>query len=184
LTDFQIFKEGFGDVSGTPLQTNFYIRILELARKSKKSINLIQYVFGISENREWQRSNKFLKALVEAKRRGVEIRVIFDRPRVHAPNTKTNIKCALRLKEFGIETRALAIHKTLHLKMVIFDREIFLAGSHNLTNSSLYSPFELSFEYSGKEIVGAAECYFLRLWNEGISEPFFESVEKMGKARI
>lgn len=183
MTELKIFPDDGREFCGRPLQTNFFTRILGLAREARESIHLIQYVFGISQTREWQRSNKFFKALIEAKRRGVELKLIFDRPRIHGPNTKTNIACAIKFREAEIEVRALTIHKTLHLKMILFDQKIMLTGSHNVTNSSLYSPFELSFEYRDPEIIKESECYFRRLWNDGISEPFLEAVEKMGKER-
>jgi phosphatidylserine/phosphatidylglycerophosphate/cardiolipin synthase-like enzyme len=182
MTDLKIFPRDGAEFKGVALQTNYYMRLLELVRGAKESIFLIQYVFGISPTREWQRSNKILKALVEAKERGVKVKVIFDRPRLHGPNTKTNITCARKLIELGMEPRSLTVRKTLHLKMVIIDKKVCITGSHNITNSSLYSPFEISFECKDPESVKEAGCYFHTLWGEGMSEPFLNAVSKIGKA--
>lgn len=178
-----MFPDGGVQFYGWPHQTSYCSRVLELTRRCRESVMIAQYVFGLSPSREWQRSNKVFKAMVNAKERGVSVYLLLDGPRLHAPNARTNILCARRFVDAGVEVRALAVPRTLHLKMLVFDREVMLAGSHNLTNSSLYSPFELTFECRDRVIVHAAGVYFQALWNGSMSEPYFDAVGRLRKGR-
>jgi phosphatidylserine/phosphatidylglycerophosphate/cardiolipin synthase-like enzyme len=179
-----MFPEGGVEFYGWPLQTSYFSRVIELSRKARLGICVAQYVFGVSSSREWQRSNKVFNELVYAHRRGVKVSVLLDRPREHAPNTRANMGCAKRFFEEGVEVRALAVPRTLHLKMLVFDNEFFLAGSHNLTSSSLYSPFELTFECRDPVLVNAAGIYFSALWNGRMSEPFFDAEKRLRKRGV
>jgi len=181
MTDLWMFPGGEVKFYGWPLQTSYFTRVIELTRKARVFIYVCQYVFGVSSTRDWQRSNKVFKALVGAKRNGVEVKVLLDGPRERSPNVRTNITCAQRFKDEGIEVRCLNVNKTLHLKFLIFDNEFFLAGSHNLTNSSLYSPFELTFECEDGVLVNAASIYFQAMFNGAMSVPFFDAFKEMRK---
>lgn len=183
MTDLKIYPEGGVEFHGWPLQTDYFSRVIELTRRANKSVALVQYVFGVSPSREWQRSNKVFRELVNAHKRGIKVSVLLDRPRIHGPNARANMGVANRFKEAGIEVRALNIHKTLHLKMIVFDNEVMMAGSHNLTNSSLYSPFELTFECRDPVLAHSAGIYFQALWNGAMSEPFFDAVNRMKRGQ-
>jgi len=161
-----------------PHQSSYYHRLLDLIEQSKQSILICQYVFSTSTKRNWERSNKILKALIDAKKRGIEVEILFDRPKPHTPNSLTNARTAIKLSENDINVRCLSVLKTLHLKMVIIDRKLFLAGSHNITNSSLYSPFELSFECSDEYLVNCAVVYFHALFNGTLSEPYMDALNR------
>jgi phosphatidylserine/phosphatidylglycerophosphate/cardiolipin synthase-like enzyme len=183
MTEVTIFPQTEFSLRATPYQSGYYDRIQELIRSAKESIFFCQYVFSVSDSRHWQRSNKILTSILDAHLRGVIIKVLFDRPRVHSPNLKTNIKTYEKLNSKGIDVRCLSVFKTLHIKMIIFDQNIFLAGSHNLTDSSLYSPFELTFECKDDFLVNSAIIYFNCLFNGMMSEPFGNSLRSLTDAR-
>ena len=172
MTDVQIFPNHEITLKTTPHQTSYYSRVSELIRSAKTSISICQYVFSISKSRAWQRSNKIFNLLVSAHERGVLVNVLFDRPKRHSPNINSNQTTVAALKEYGINPRCLAVNRTLHIKLLIFDSSLFLAGSHNLTDSSLYSPFELTFECRDDFLVNSAIIYFNCLFNGSMSEPY------------
>jgi phosphatidylserine/phosphatidylglycerophosphate/cardiolipin synthase-like enzyme len=169
----QIFPSNELIFKCTTHQTSYFTRLHSLLFSAKISISLAQYVFSISISRPWQRSNKILDLLIAAHKTGLPVHVLFDRPKPRNPNFRTNIKTAESLAAAGIIVRCLTVLKTLHIKFLIIDSTFFIAGSHNLTNSSLYSPFELSFETSDPSLVSAASTYFYSLWNGNLSEDFF-----------
>jgi len=179
LSSIEIFPEVEVLVKTVPLQTCYFNHVNNLIRGAKNSIWICQYVFSTNVARRWQRSNKILKALISSAGRGVELRVLFDRPRLNSPNIRSNIRTVETLRDANIIVRCLAVNKCLHIKMVVFDKRVFLAGSHNLTDSSLYSPFELSFECRDDYLVNAAVIYFECLWNGNLSQPYSEALEEM-----
>jgi phosphatidylserine/phosphatidylglycerophosphate/cardiolipin synthase-like enzyme len=162
-----------------PHQTTYFSRLLDLIRQSKETIMACQYVFSISDTRQWQRSNKVFNAIIKSYSRGIDIKILFDRPKPHSANSRANINTAWQLMAHGIPVRCLSVSKTLHIKLLIFDRQTFLAGSHNITNSSLYSPFELTFECRDDFLTNSAVVYFYALWNGPLSEPFPKNQEAL-----
>lgn len=184
MTDVTIFPQTELTLNATPYQTGYYARVQELIRSAERTILLCQYVFSVSESRHWQRSNKILNSVLDASLRGIEIKVLLDRPRVNSPNLKSNIHTFEKLTSKGIDVRCLSILKTLHIKMIIFDQNVFLAGSHNLTDSSLYSPFELTFECRDDFLVNSAIIYFNCLYNGVMSEPFEKALRSINDARF
>lgn len=183
MTEIRIFPQTELNIKTIPHQSDYFSRLQYLITNSKESILICQYVFSVSETRNWQRSNKILNSILVAHSRGTDIKVLFDRPRYMKPNLKTNIHTYEKLARAGIDVRCLFLQKTLHIKFLIFDRTIFLAGSHNLTDSSLYSPFELTFECWDDFMVNSAVTYFNCLFNGTMSEPFSTALENMTHER-
>lgn len=182
MTEITIFPKTELTIKTIPHQSDYYSRINYLIQNSTESILICQYVFSVSASRNWQRSNKILSSIIEAHKKGVEIKVLFDRPRPSKPNLKTNAHTYEHLNAAGIDVRCLFLQKTLHIKFLIFDRTIFLAGSHNLTDSSLYSPFELTFECWDPFMVNSAVNYFNCLFNGPMSEPFEAALQDLKNA--
>ena len=73
-----------------------------------------------------------VKALVEAKRRGLDVRVITDRERLQDPKQHTAVS-ALRLA--GIPIKINRHEGLMHLKQVVIDDVINASGSANQTTS-------------------------------------------------
>lgn len=109
----------------------------------------------------------------------MQIQVLLDRPKVQSPNAGANIRTAQALQRASVPVRCLSITQALHVKLIIIDKTTLFAGSHNLTNSSLYSPFELTFETTDPFLANSATLYFECLWNGHLSEDFFSVVKGM-----
>lgn len=177
--DLEIFPVGPRPFTALPHQTLYYRNLTDRIRTASKSIRLCQYVLAVSPTRQWQRSNKILNDLIDASARGVDLRILYDRPKFRSPNLHSNVASFRILHKKGIAVRCLSLTKTLHIKLIIIDGDVFFAGSHNLTNQSLYSPFELSWECSDPFMVNAATIYFDALFNGSMSEPYSEAFRKM-----
>jgi phosphatidylserine/phosphatidylglycerophosphate/cardiolipin synthase-like enzyme len=74
-----------------------------------------------------------VKALVEAKKRGVDVRVITDRERMQDPKQRTAIE-TLRLA--GIPVRVNQHDGLMHVKQTVVDDRINTSGSANYTGSA------------------------------------------------
>ncbi|MEM4360172.1 MAG: phospholipase D-like domain-containing protein [Candidatus Bilamarchaeaceae archaeon] len=85
-------------------------------------------------------STEVTNALIEAKRRGVDVRVIVDR----GPYKEENTWVLERLSAAGIPVKFGVGYKTYHTKFIIRDGTDVLVGSHNLSHSALYQNREVS----------------------------------------
>ncbi|MGB9719057.1 MAG: phospholipase D-like domain-containing protein [Candidatus Anstonellales archaeon] len=103
------------------------------------------------------------RALVNAEKRGVNVRVIVDKSTLDEEN-----RAIVRyLKNNGVEVRLADYYQRTHAKFIVVDGVRVLVGSHNFSNSALYYNREAS-----------AILNFLRFWEFG---RVFE--EDWGKAR-
>ncbi|MEM2948041.1 MAG: phospholipase D-like domain-containing protein [Candidatus Anstonellales archaeon] len=79
-------------------------------------------------------------ALVNAEKRGVNVRIIVDESTVDG-ETKAILKY---LKNNGVEVRLANYYQRTHAKFIVVDGIRVLVGSHNLSNSALYYNREAS----------------------------------------
>src|SRR5689334_8869985 len=71
-----------------------------------------------------------VKALVEAKRRGIDVRVVTDRERLEDVKQRTALST---LREAGIPIKINRHDSLMHLKQAVIDDEINTSGSMNQT---------------------------------------------------
>lgn len=103
------------------------------------------------------------KALVAAKKRGVDVRVITDRERLKDSKQRTALE-TLRLA--GIPIRVNIHDGLMHLKQVVVDDEINASGSMNHTTSgNRYNDERLDI-ITDHAISMKARQKFLVMWND------------------
>ncbi len=103
------------------------------------------------------------KALVTAKKRGVDVRVITDRERLNDPKQRAALE-TLRLA--GIPIRVNRHDALMHLKQVVVDDEINASGSMNHTTSgNQYNDERLDIIRDHVTSVKAREK-FLTMWKD------------------
>jgi phosphatidylserine/phosphatidylglycerophosphate/cardiolipin synthase-like enzyme len=104
-----------------------------------------------------------VKALVEAKRRGVDVRVITDRERLEDVKQQTALST---LREAGIPIMINRHDALMHLKQAVIDDEINTNGSMNQTTSgNRYNDERLDIIRDHAITVKAREK-FLSLWKD------------------
>lgn len=104
-----------------------------------------------------------VKALVEAKRRGLDIRVITDRERLTDPKQHSAVS-TLRLA--GVPIKINRHDGLMHLKQVVIDDVINASGSANHTTSgNRYNDERLDVITDARLTVKAREK-FLAMWND------------------
>ena len=104
-----------------------------------------------------------VKALVEAKRRGVDVRLLTDRERLNDPKQRTALSA---LREAGIPIRINQHDGLMHLKQAVIDDEINTTGSMNQTTSgNRYNDERLDIIRDHAITVQAREK-FLSLWKD------------------
>lgn len=73
-------------------------------------------------------SKPIADALIEASKRGVSVRVLFDRSQIKAPYSQIH-----RLKKAGIKTKVDYVQGIAHNKVIILDRSRLITGSYNFS---------------------------------------------------
>lgn len=104
-----------------------------------------------------------VKALVEATRRGVDVRILTDRERLNDPKQRAALSA---LREAGIPIKINQHDSLMHLKQVVVDDEVNTSGSMNQTTSgNQYNDERLDIIRDHAITVRAREK-FLSLWKD------------------
>ena len=104
-----------------------------------------------------------VKALIDAQKRGVDVRVLTDRERLNDPKQQTALSA---LREARIPIKINQHDGLMHLKQVVVDDEINTSGSMNQTTSgNRYNDERLDIIRDHAMTVKAREK-FLSLWKD------------------
>jgi phosphatidylserine/phosphatidylglycerophosphate/cardiolipin synthase-like enzyme len=106
-----------------------------------------------------------VKALVDAKKRGVEVRVLTDRGQVADPKQQRALSI---LRAAGIPIRVNAHDGLMHLKQVVIDDDINTSGSMNQTTSGHRYNDERFDVITDRHLSVKARKKFLALWEDRI----------------
>ena len=129
-------------------------RIVTLYQRAKRYIYVSVYGFTYP---------RAVKALVAAKKRGVDVRMLTDQERTQEIKQHTALQ-TLRLA--GIPIRVNQHEGLMHLKQVVIDDEISASGSMNHTTSgNSYNDERLDIITDHAVSLKARE-HFLSLWND------------------
>lgn len=104
-----------------------------------------------------------VKALVEAKHRGVDVRVITDRERLNDPKQLSAVK-TLRLA--GVPVRINRHDASMHLKQAVIDDLINTSGSANHTTSGNRYNDERLDVITDARLTAKVREKFLSMWND------------------
>lgn len=104
------------------------------------------------------------KDLLDAHRRGVEVRVILDATAAKNGYTKHEL-----LREVGIRVKVEAWGGKMHMKSAAIDGEYLIAGSMNWTSAGEWDNDENTLIIKSPELAGQYHAFFDQLW-AGIPE--------------
>ena len=127
-------------------------QILELIDSARNSIYIECYIIT---------SEEVVDHLIQAKQRGVEVKVILE----ERTSSSANALAYSRLAGAGVDVCwASEAYKLTHSKLMIIDKNTALLGSHNLSYSALNLNREISVVLQGN-IVGELLEIFDYDWN-------------------
>ena len=127
----------------------YFDEVLGLIQNAKESIYVGMYIINLDKNNEKSVGKIFCDALVTAKKRGVEVKVVLD---YKGERSEPNIKPYYYLKKKDIPVFWDSPHKTLHSKVIIIDKKTVVIGSANWSPTSLYYNEEHSVIIQSKEL--------------------------------
>jgi phosphatidylserine/phosphatidylglycerophosphate/cardiolipin synthase-like enzyme len=99
-------------------------------------------------------------ALIDAKNRGVDVRVVLER------SQEANEGVRNRLLEAGVEVRMDNNEALMHDKIAVVDSGVVLTGSFNWTESANNSNNENLLVISDPILAQSYESQFQAIWNE------------------
>ena len=150
----QIFVE---DLSGD----KYFPKVKEALAKAKRSIYMMMYLVNFDEKSKKSSVNQLVEELINAKKRGVKVKIILDQNISYINLGKgngeweredKNDSLFLYLKKNGVEVYYDNLFITTHSKVMIIDEETVILGSANWTMSSLKRNWEGSCLVRSKEL--------------------------------
>jgi len=126
------------------IDNEFLTELKNQIKIAQKRIYAIIFLTYIHKNRKVDDSRDIRDMLVEAKKRGIDVRIIINRMLKRGLFKNQNSEFAKNLYSNGIVTVVTDTRRTTHAKVWLFDNDRVIIGSHNLTGSSLHSNREMS----------------------------------------
>ena len=125
-------------------------RIIELIKNAKHYIYMPTFLIT---------HQKITEALIDAKKRGIDVRIIID-----GNSTTTAHSTHSILRNNGILLKTENYAGKLHSKMIIIDDEYLITGSMNFSNSGENKNDENTVIIKNSKIAKAHKDFFLYLW--------------------
>lgn len=106
-------------------------------------------------------SDRLAEALIGARNRGVDVRVVMERERSNEQGSEYP-----RLLGAGVEVRLDASPGLMHHKFMVIDGEIVVTGSYNWSAAAEERNDENLVVIRDRDVAGAFEREFERLWSQ------------------
>jgi phosphatidylserine/phosphatidylglycerophosphate/cardiolipin synthase-like enzyme len=106
-------------------------------------------------------SDRLAEALIEARRRGVDVRVVMERREANGTGSEYP-----RLLGAGVEVRLDANPGLMHHKFMVIDGEIVVTGSYNWSAAAEEKNDENLIVIRDRAVAGAFEREFERIWSQ------------------
>jgi len=142
----------------------------KMIQESKTSIQVMMFEMRYYEEHPNSPSNLLIKALIDAKKRGVKAEVILEAREDEDRTTQGNRRTGKMLSEGGVEVIYDPLFKTTHAKCMVVDGEITLLGSTNWTYHALTNNNELSLLIRSRELAKVLLDYFNRVKASGTKQ--------------
>ena len=134
--------------------------------EAKESIYIVMFVMNSGKKKRGQ-VNKLMKSLVEARKRGVRVRVILDKPMKEGGfEGEANEKSYQKLEKAGIEVEYDYPKIKTHDKLMVVDGKYTVIGSHNWTEAALTEQNEVSILIKSEAIAKDYLKYFYQLHDQ------------------
>lgn len=126
-------------------------RVVYWIGRANSSIHILIYSFTL---------NAIGDALVQAKQRGIDVKIVWDKSNWNASGSEYQ-----KLKDSGIEVRVDYRHGLLHDKVAIIDQHIIITGSFNWSQAANQENRENLIVIDGQTWAQDYEQQFQQIWN-------------------
>ena len=138
------------------------------AFNASNEIYISCYKVEIKHSNRGKKLLRFWDNVFDAAKRGVKVKFLLNWNDLRRSVAKTNLYVAQELKKYGCEVRYLKGTRCCHAKLFIFDDNLCIIGSHNLSVKSVSENFEMSYLIEDKKEVANAKDIFLDVWKDAI----------------
>lgn len=145
---------------------DFLPALLSIFSLAEREILISTFKFQIPNNRPGDPVNAIYKSLIQAKRKGIDIKIITNIHTRSKVGYGYNKVSADYLKKYSIETRGYKNSRIIHAKYVIVDSQYMLIGSHNITKKAITKNHEASIFVDDCTYASNLWLYFYSIWNE------------------
>ncbi|KUH33342.1 phospholipase [Thermococcus celericrescens] len=132
----------------------YYRSLIEDIRGARESVYVTMFLMKYDPNDSYDHANDLIRALVEARKRGVSVHVILEN------GIEDNMATYDYLRSNGVDVVFDSPSVTLHTKMVVIDDRVVYIGSHNWSEAALDWNHEVSVRIESQEIAESLLEYF------------------------
>ncbi len=156
----------------TVVNRQHFPALLGMLEGARKRIQVLMYgmKYYTGKYAADSKTNRLIDALIDARKRGVDVKVILDRSNYNKILNRVNDATREYLERGGVEVREDPEAVTTHAKVVIADDSV-LIGSANWGYLAMDVRNESSLLVTDPATVSFFEDYFMRIWREGAPEP-------------
>jgi len=164
------FDEDHSDASGDVgilLNIEYYQRLPQLIARASSTIDAC--LFHVALTDPGHPTHVLLDALVAARARGVEVRVLLDQDRPDDPYGSTIINGPARdfLIANNVPCRFDTADRLLHSKYLLIDNAFVVLGSHNWSAGSFFGFDDLSVVVESASLAAVLRPRFESFWSAG-----------------
>lgn len=152
------------------LDNEYFSVALNEIKHAKKTIDLMMFELVYYPGRKGP-SNQLINALINAKKRGVKVRILIEGGERFLGNrfVRKVRRTIDYIEPFGIDIRRDPGGRTTHSKLLIVDTSNVLVGSTNWSYYSLTKNHETNVFISSKELAKEFTRYFSKIWSKSIN---------------
>ncbi|HSR36414.1 MAG TPA: phospholipase D-like domain-containing protein [Desulfurivibrionaceae bacterium] len=140
----------------------YFPALLQAIEEAQRKIEMAMFLFKTTESPD-NRPTRLTKALIDARRRGVQVEVLLEKSGYDEGINKENEEVAALLRKNRIDVRFDTPETTTHTKLVVIDSRYVFLGSHNLTQAALKHNHEFSLLIDNATLAREASDYIGRI---------------------
>ncbi len=144
--------------------SDYFFTVERLLGGARERIDLAMFLFKQGKARD-NRPARLIEALIAARRKGLEVRVLLEHSGHDKGLNKSNQEAAEALRKGGVTVRFDSPNRTQHGKFLVVDGRYCVVGSHNLSQSALKYNHELSLLIDSPELARELLAYLGKLEN-------------------
>lgn len=139
-----------------------------LIETATKSIFLSTFKAEMSKTTKGKKLREFFELIAKKANDGIDVRFLINWHEDRKSVPKTNQYIIQFCKQNNIKIRHLKFNRCCHAKLIIIDRQKAICGSHNLSQRSVDSNFEVSVVLANQEDVRPLIATYDNTWSNAL----------------
>jgi phosphatidylserine/phosphatidylglycerophosphate/cardiolipin synthase-like enzyme len=154
------------------LRDNYFSTLRIALAEARSEVQVLAYVINFQLYKKHFPSSCLVHSLIDCHAKGLAVNIVLDSSPTYSQNHRANFFTYRRLIEKGLRIRMQQSSHPQHQKLFVIDRRFAFAGSHNITDKSLQSNWELSFFFDDAQTVRDLAALHDSLWYSQLTIPW------------